>query len=1354
MTIKNFIKHIVTFNNVDKILDTCKNQPEKGFIYERLWDICIKFGFCDKFPTSDYTNMIGNMNTGSLKTIKTFTKYLEENVISGNSSGCSDISLQNKNLEYVFISSKFPKKQIEVKKQKSVSYYDVPNIIAVCDANKHIYKNYKIYLLVDDKKSVLEKAKNANKSSEYITKHMTEQNILDKNDLNKCFLQFKSDIIPHINNDNINYDELYLSGKCKLSLRFHQELLTQKTCDLIESGHNRFLWGCKCRSGKTYMVGGIIKKLFDIKKKLNVLIILACPTETASQFTDDLFNKFKDFEPFKIHHITKSKKVSNVTLGESNIFIMSKPLLGKNMNDKCIKIIKNLKLDIIGFDENHHGGCSPISKAIVKSYESFNTVKIYLTATYNKPVREWYIKEECRMYWDIEDEKICKNILLDESNIDKLKDKHGALYIDNIIKYFNDKGLSINEIFTPYNNMPEFHLLTTMFDPERYAKIKEDIMGSKYGFSFNSLFNLNENKTKFKYPQEVKTVLQYISGSNKEIDFKNGDNSTFARISNVCAEKETRTPFTQLWFLPETNINEISSCLKILMSEDKILKKYNVHAINGKNKDLAKDVKRKINKYEQIAKDKGKQGVILLAGKMLQLGVTLDQCDVVMLLNNSLSTDSVFQQMYRCMTEGPNKKFGFVIDMNISRVINICINYTLKNNNTKNIEDKIKYLIENHLINIDVDMMDQYKLNSNDIIAKIMEIWKSNPINSFKTLLYELTNEYIEFDSEIQKEINKLFTKSHKTDTVNIKLALKNDNDELQELPSGITRTQADNKSNKEECTEEKKIEISFNKDVLKYIIPLVCILTIKTINKDFFKMLDDIQEDPELLEIFNEMCDIWWGQKILINFIKEVSSIYFNKYNNTRDFTIKIKMDLVSLIDYPKELLELINEYLKPTVKEKQENGAVYTPVIEIEELLDKLDTYYKNTYGRSIFTEINFKWFDPAVGMGNFIVIVYLRLMDGLAKQIQNKNDRKRHIIENMLYMSELNKYNCHVVKQIFNANGEYDLNLHEGDTLTINITKLWNLPLNSFDVVLGNPPYNKGGIRSHTGKQLGKRNETIWPKFIDQAFQLVKPDGFIVFINPLSWLKKSHSLHNTMLTKYIIWMKLWDNAQAKVSISAQIPISLYVLQNKRNKTLKKTTLKTELRHRGTYTKTSDEYLNPKYTIPLAYHNVFSKLIDFIEKNKLQLEYKTKTVRSSGIKTKLPSDYTTQDMWAIDTYTINNGIMVKKASEPHIDFDKRKIIIANKASFTGAFIDEGLLHLTGNHKYYILGDNLELILKLLGFKIMNIIGNYTKYGQDFLDNESFTYIPDIRKLGIADITEAKFYKLINLTNDEIKSL
>ena len=477
--------------------------------------------------------------------------------------------------------------------------------------------------------------------------------------------------------------------------------------------------------------------------------------------------------------------------------------------------------------------------------------------------------------------------------------------------------------------------------------------------------------------------------------------------------------------------------------------------------------------------------------------------------------------------------------------------------------------------------------------------------------------------------------------------------------------------------------------------------------------------------------------------------------------------MSLESLIDNPKLILEFINTCLKPKQKEKQENGEVFTPVHIIDDMLNNLDTHYTKENNKSIFTELNFKWFDPASGMGNFPIIIYLRLMEGLKTQIEDDKERKRHILENMLYMSEFNKKNVFICKQIFDIKDEYNLNLHEGDTLLLDTMEKWGIE--KFDVVLGNPPYNKGGIRSHTGKKLnknGEKSETIWPIFVKKSFEWLKQEGFLVFITPLSWLKKSHSLHLDMLEKYVINLTIWDNSKSKEMINADIPISIYIIQNIVNTNKKETSIISELKRRKLKTN-SITYLNPNYSIPLAYHSIFNKLITFIEENNLQLEYKNKSIKSSENKTFIPLEYTIEDMWAVHTYTIKEGIMVKKIKDIHPDMSKRKLIISNKSSFRGVFIDEGKLGITGMN-YYILGDNLELIKKILGFNISNIISHFTKYGQDLLSNECFSYIPDLRKLNIIDkgvgiaternlqelSLENDFYTLIGLTEDEIQQV
>jgi len=263
------------------------------------------------------------------------------------------------------------------------------------------------------------------------------------------------------------------------------------------------------------MVGGLIVKQLEIKQQLNVLIITPAPTETTPQFTDDLFNHFKDFDKFKIHHMDGSKNIERLVFGHNNIVVASKQLLQKYTHDKTIMKIKDLKFDIIGFDENHFSGTTELSKSILHSYSSKNTIRLYLTATYNKPLREWNIAEKCQMYWDIEDEQISKSILLDDTNIDKLREKHGDTNVDATIAHFANNGLSVSDVFKPYENMPDLYLITTLFDQQRYEIIKAKIMGSKYGFCFDVLFSLNAQKTRFQFESEVKTFCALFQVQTK-----------------------------------------------------------------------------------------------------------------------------------------------------------------------------------------------------------------------------------------------------------------------------------------------------------------------------------------------------------------------------------------------------------------------------------------------------------------------------------------------------------------------------------------------------------------------------------------------------------------------------------------------------------------------------------------------------------------------------------------------------------------------------------------------------------------------------------------------------------------------
>ena len=810
------------------------------------------------------------------------------------------------------------------------------------------------------------------------------------------------------------------------------------------------------------------------------------------------------------------------------------------------------------------------------------------------------------------------------------------------------------------------------------------------------------------------------------------------------------------------------------LSYDQIFEEKGIKMLTGSD-NIGDDIKNFENKTY-----KENKSLIILTGGKLRLGISLPCVDIAFNFDNIKSIDNNYQTMFRVLTERYNKpkKYGYYVDFNKERTIQFIYEFNKLYGIGKkipNIKENVDYL-KSLLFLFNFNGLGLIKQNTQSELKLYNSLIQKLQLNEEKYVDFYMNNDNIVnlikktlFTGNISDNIIKDMKKNFIFEkTKNIKYNLKKGKTKEKEENEDEENEDEENDEEEEENIEENDDEQSITKlaEIIKELTFLFALFSNEyyydcdDLEKCINNCLRNIDKFSAFCNCKNDLNEIYvcyinnTGGKpynrsqlkqFLIMFIKLLEN---DDLKNVLKFifnSIKTKMSNTSnplIYDMSEnDIMDTIKQYLPIREKEKNENGEVFTPYELINEMLDKLP--------EEVWYDPDLKWLDPANGIGNFPMVIYGRLMVTLADidGLKNKKNRHTHIIRNMLYMVELNPRNIEISRRIF---GE-DANIYCGDFLE----GKWEdqFEIEEFDIVVGNPPFNKGGIRSHTGKQLGEKNETIWTKFIEKSFAWLKPDGFLVFINPLSWLKKSHSLHNELLEKHIVWLKLWDNSQSKGMINADIPISLYVLQNKKNTSNKKTEITSILKRRN-LTTTSTEYLNKNYSIPLAYHSIFNKLIRFIETNNLQLGYKTKTIKSSGTKAKIPTEYTLEDMWAIDTFTIKEGIMVKKATEQHPDANKRKLIISNKASFTGAFIDEGKLSLTGNHKFYILGDKLEFVKKMLDYRIINIIGHYTKYGQDFLDNEAFKYLPDIRNLGIADITEDEFYKLIGLTNQEINQI
>ena len=1046
------IKRVSTF---DELLQSVNGktkaeiQSKRGNVFEKVWDIIIKFGFYSILPNDIYDHYEGNINTCKLKKVVDLEIYLRGiSVFSKGKGGSSDITLQNKkNGKWVFMSSKF---YLDDSK-RSIDDYDVEKILAIVKQHSHKYKECDIYLVVNNKQKVCNVITASQATNNYIKDNI--HHVLDLEDLKICFQNLKR-AIQDISIDKVN--SKFCNEKVPLQPRFHQDLITYKQMERIDEGEKELLLGAKARSGKTYCVGGLFIKYHKKYLSLNGLIITPAPTETLSQFTDDLFHKFIDFNEINIVEIKKGTDFETMVLQGNNIIIVSKQLLDDYVCEKKVEAIRQLNLDFIVFDENHFHGTTLMSKHILQSYSSPKTIKLYLTATYAKPLSEWNIPFECQFYWDIEDEQLCK-----KRNIQGLVEKHG----EDVLLFLTEENKE--QLLKIYDKMPDLHILTNMMDRKRFEVIKEQIKDTSYGFSNGTLLSGN-------FPNEVDTMLRYITGSNKEQDYPKKDLSIFGRIKRTAIENNSRTRFnngdftSHLWFLPfgiNMTINKVSEHLKDRMGKNSILKNYEIKIVNSKKEYKLKDIKEEIKNWELKAKEEGKDGLILLAGNQLTLGITLPFVDVVFLFNDIVSSDKIIQMMYRCMTESINnsdndkinngiKKMGFVVDLNISRVLNTCLDYNVYKKDL-NVEQKLTYMVENNLLNIDSDLF-QGKENKTKLVEKLLCIWKSDPINNLKILLKKIEESIIDMDTKDQKMMNQYFTSSIGDQKVKVQF----DEESEEALPTGKEIIKQDsNEVGDAEGKEDDKdidIDISLTKDVLPFLIPLICILTMNTEHKDILEMLNVIKTSPVLLSVFQDQSFIWWNKPDIINLIGVIVGKYVRKNSCIYNISIQFKMSLQCLIDKPKELLELIDSCLKPKKLEKDQFGEVFTPMYLINEMLDNSDKSYIKEHGKSIFTEPSFKWFDPASGMGNFPIAVYLKLMEGLKLQISNDEDRKKHIIENMLYMSELNKKNVFITHQIFNMNNQYKLNLNEGNSLELNTENVWGIK--KFDVVMGNPPYNK--------------------------------------------------------------------------------------------------------------------------------------------------------------------------------------------------------------------------------------------------------------------------------------------------------
>ena len=1274
-----------------------EDRSSQGFYYERLWDICIKFGATDltlpsikdKLQTYHIMNINPNKddipNTNSNCWDNNILNkdpggYLSEKVRSGSSGGYSDITFVNQNYdingiktgeeELYFISVKY------FKEEKEIAKYDIGKLCALIEKHKASNRTIKIFIFVKNKQDAIKKFEAQNSSSNILIKYINPggnyEHIYDLNDLQNAYFKLKK-ILEQFNylestlestNNISNFEKDYLKVLKEVFIpRFHQKLFVDKINTLINNGEKNILVGAIPRSGKSYVMAGTIleyiktQELLQPTKKLKFLLMTPAPNETFGEY-ETIFNKYIEFNGIDVVTYKEGISIKEICKNANKhcIIIISKQKLGwsagskgeallinedakekvneddtedadyedkdedEDKDDKTKETTKTIKqrikqlfgtnpnIDVMFLDEAHFGMSTTKAQSIVNVLNSTiaNTIKIYVTATYNKPLQAYGVTNNCIITWTMNDIQIMKTLNDSTINNNAISDQFGKTIYENALEYFGDKtGLTlISKLKKDYSIFPKPYLITSLWDKEFLSTEKLKSLDTEFGWDMNKLFDTNGDSATFANVEQIKEMMRYYFGypDKKETYIKQTfyrKRGILPRIQNICLNKcrtlQQQHNTSQLWFLPVGTSkikNKVSALINLLTSnefkdirnsyhffvaidiEDRAKAGKTINGVTYMND--PHNIKIDIENTEKDIKN-GKltqDNLIILTGQRLQLGISLRNVDIVTLWNSTSSSDAIFQMLFRSMTEVDvppckeneycaEKKFGFMVDMNPQRALTN-VNLFDANISNKDIDEKQKYRLITDVINIDEDVLYvKYEDDENgrttfvkDLFDKLYSSWNINVENIKKIIgKFDFNMTKLEALKPVFQQINVDKSKKTKDEIV------KYEEDDVMDPGKHKEKIGETKKKNKKSIEEQ---EINLIETATALIMEFISLLNIFTLYMDSGAqcILTDSSKSNAQITLITDIDvlknEVFKNEEIRENFLKILNGRLTGNADepyleNVIDGVLdamdnsdaKLIMNKIIssqkkhyyTINEPTKLLEYIDSQLKPKTKEKNENGEVFTPLTLVNEMFDKLD----DAYIKSIFTEVDFKWFDPAVGIGNFPIILYERLMKGLAESMNDEEQRRKHILEHMLYASELTPKNVFIYKKIF-CDDKYKLNIYEGDTLKMDVMKIWGVK--NFDIVIGNPPYNKSKDGILKGGYGGR---SLWDLFVVKSLNdWVKDTKYLLFIHPPSWRKPEHYLWEVLGKKQLLYLKTYSKKEGNKIFGCSTLVDYYVLKN----------------------------------------------------------------------------------------------------------------------------------------------------------------------------------------------------------------
>jgi hypothetical protein len=205
---------------------------------------------------------------------------------------------------------------------------------------------------------------------------------------------------------------------------------------------------------------------------------------------------------------------------------------------------------------------------------------------------------------------------------------------------------------------------------------------------------------------------------------------------------------------------------------------------------------------------------------------------------------------------------------------------------------------------------------------------------------------------------------------------------------------------------------------------------------------------------------------------------------------------------------------------KSNPSQGEVFTPIELVRMILNKIPN--------EVWTNPTTTFIDPCMGKGVFLIEIVRRLVDIYG---YSEEDAKSRVFGYDVRVKYVNYLKRRGYKNVFHKDS---------------LVEKFNM---EFDVVLGNPPYQK--------KVGPNKTEAIWPKFVQKSFEMCKKGGYVSLIHPSGWRNVDGKFKETqklLLSKDIKYLEIHNEKDGLKLFGAETRYDWYVVKNVDNSGLTK--------------------------------------------------------------------------------------------------------------------------------------------------------------------------------------------------------